>query len=252
MDKLTMKKLPNAPLQEVLFEIYWDLDYNANGFPFDNDFGLAKGKFSALIENNFPFAEQLLPENITIPQQVALRFWTAEKNYPVIQIGHGVLTVNDTEKNYIWEDNYKPLILETIDFLQKSYKKVLKYNRLRLKYIDAVDISDDEYANVKVFIKENLQVSLENTFEIADLAKDIQIGQSFKLADNSNFSLTISTGFNQQKQQYAVVWSLEVDKSGDFSQDEITDWLEFAHSKTSDTFKNMLNPTFYDSFTSRN
>jgi uncharacterized protein (TIGR04255 family) len=254
MNQSKIKKLPNAPLKEVIFELFWSLDYDQNGFPVDNNaFGLAKGKFSTLIEDDFKHLDYLLPDNIVLPQQVALRFWKDKNIYPVIQIGMGVIAVNDTEKNYVWEDTYKPLVLKAIENLEKSYRfKNLNYNKVRLKYIDSVDISDEEYANVRTFIKEKLNLNIENGFSVQGISKDINVSQSFLLEDGSNFVLSVNTGFNQQNQQNAIVWSLEVSKTGQIATQEISDWLEIAHEKTSSTFKNMLNPSFYDSFITGN
>jgi hypothetical protein len=53
-----IEKLPNAPLQEVIFELLWVTENDEQGFPVH-------------------------------------QFWKGENEWPVVQIGPGILVVND-------------------------------------------------------------------------------------------------------------------------------------------------------------
>ena len=60
-----MSKLPKAPLQEVIFEIRWNLKPGVDaGHMFDEDFELASGRLSALVENHFHYYKRIVPQEI--------------------------------------------------------------------------------------------------------------------------------------------------------------------------------------------
>ena len=48
------KKLPNAPLQEVVFEVLWELQEDEAGMPYDAGFDLAQGVFARMAKECFP------------------------------------------------------------------------------------------------------------------------------------------------------------------------------------------------------
>lgn len=99
------EKLSKAPLQEVVFEIHWKLDFLAEqGLYNDPGFAFASGRFSELAVREYSKYISLKPP--TIPEQLFAfkavhQFWKEDNTYPVMQLGLGLFTVNDTDLNYL-------------------------------------------------------------------------------------------------------------------------------------------------------
>ena len=99
-----MAKLPNAPLQEAVFELRWTLDVSTDDQQeIDAGYELAHGKFQAAAEADFPVYRRLFPASIPpalLNYKVVHQFWREDQQFPVLQLGPGVFTVNDTDQNY--------------------------------------------------------------------------------------------------------------------------------------------------------
>ncbi len=101
-DNSHFAKLPNAPLQEVIFELRWKLDFDpVSQSQIDKDFQFAFANFSALSVSKMRHKVNLKPSampDILFINRPIYQFWAAENQYPVFQLGQGVFTVNETDK----------------------------------------------------------------------------------------------------------------------------------------------------------
>jgi len=239
-------KLPNAPLQEVIFELLWEIGRDEKGFPFDEEFNFAKGVFADITKHDFPFRKNTLLDTTQIrfyPVPVH-QFWKAENTWPVLQIGHGMLVVNDIEANYTW-DNYKNLIHQAIDFLLKSWQKELFFFTARLKYIDAYEIGD---VNKLKFINENIKLTLQNHFISNVDVVTLNVNQTFKLEHDNFLEVVLSTGLSPDNKP-ALIWQSTVYNEGKMNREQLINWLENAHEIASKHFKQFINQELYDKFT---
>ena len=112
-----ISKLPKAPLQEVIFELRWKLDFDLSSqSQVDQEFQFAFANFSALsadkMKHKIILKPSVIPDNFFINRPV-YQFWAEKNQYPVFQLGPGVFTVNETEKNYEWK-YFRSLILEGV------------------------------------------------------------------------------------------------------------------------------------------
>jgi uncharacterized protein (TIGR04255 family) len=239
-------KLPKAPLQEVIFELYWDMDYNELGVPLDPRFEIAQGVFAGLIEKDFPFRKRTVPEGfpVNIYPKTIHQFWKADKSWPVVQIGPGIIAVNDTDKNYHWDKSFFPLIKYSCEQLFKAYKNEIYFNKISIRYIDAVEINDK---NPLDFINSNFKVEVKSSFEISGLLTGANISQVFRLADDSQLSIVISNGLKNNGSA-AMIWQSQIQKEQTFTLDEVFDWTHSSHKVLSDLFKKVITPEFYGSF----
>lgn len=237
-------KLKNAPLKEVIFELHWSSAVDNSGIQIDLGFDLAQGKFSQSVKSEYPVHKKLIPDNIPIKIYGAPlhQYWKAESMWPVIQHGQGMLAVNDVELNYEWENSFKPNVLSAIEKLIASYEEVPTFNRVKLQYIDAWDVEDNDS---RKFIAENLLTEIKFSYPEPGIAKNFNIFQSFQMDDSSEIQLVISNGINNINQKQSIVWTTTIEKISNFDSDEIENWLEKAHSELSKMFKNMLKPEFY-------
>ena len=241
------RKLKNAPLREAIFELTWQSPLDSTGFPEDKEFELALGKFDSAITKNFPVKKKVGPSAsvMRVYGRPVYQFWKGNVEWPVIQLGPGVLTVNDTDKTYVWDSSFRPNLVRAIESLKKSYTQLPDFNRLSLKYIDSVDISPD--IDFRKFISENLQTTLINEFDIPGKPIGLNINQAFEV-DGSSVLLNIQNAINNVTGSHSLVWMTTVEKRGSIEFERITDWLDFAHNITSDLFVKMLKPAFYESF----
>lgn len=242
---MSRTKLKKAPLREVIFELHWNCPIDNTGMQKDEEFEFAQGRFAERIKNYFPVYKKLIPEGfpLNIIHAPIHQYWKGEFKWPVVQHGQGIIALNEVEEGYEWEKTFKPTIKQVLEVLFNSYEKYPKYERLKLQYIDAWDINQE---NPYEFIEKNLQTSLKWNYKSFGSSKDLNFFQSFELEDKSNLLINISTGLNNKTLSKSILTSISVEKQGNFSQDNIFDWTEFAHDICSNTFKNMLNKDFYE------
>ncbi|WP_373513340.1 TIGR04255 family protein [Persicitalea sp.] len=241
-------KLPKAPLKEVIFEIFWDVQITPEGLAIDSDFEFALGLFAKKIKASHSKDKKLYPNGapLQLTGKVTHQFWRDEMTWPIVQLGPGVMTVNDTDITYDWENGYFDLVQNCLDYLFESYEYKININQLQLKYIDAVDLaSDTDYVG---FLKDHLRIELRNDFTLPGKAVGAHVNQGFQLEDGSLLTLFAGDAVNQSTKQTAAVWTTTVFKTGNFSQDEIVEWLSRAHDIASATFKEMVSPQFYKTF----
>lgn len=243
---MSIAKLRNAPLKEVIFELHWHEDTDALGTPYDAGFDLAQGKLADKLKKNFPVHKKLLPDGVPFKVFGAPihQYWKAEFEWPVIQHGQGILAINENEVGYEWEKTYKPTVLEAIDLLISAYDDPLRFNGMILKYIDAYDVEELEPL---IFVKENLQTDLKTGYKHPGNLRNFNVSQVFELENGSLMYLNIANGTNNKNNKPSIIWSTTVEKRFNFTNKEIEPWLESAHKATSAMFKNMLKPEFYAS-----
>ncbi len=250
-EKMPSQKLKQAPLQEVIFELIWKLPTNENGVLHDPGFDLAQGEFAAKIRQHFPVYKRLVPDGFVplfLPRRVH-QFWKDEQTWPVVQLGQGILAVNDSDSNYSWKNNFQSNIKKAVKILQSSYagKFDLEIERVRLQYIDAVEF-DPRKELATDFVARNMSTVLKNDYKLAGKPIDVHIAQTFQLKDNSILQLNIQNGIHNRTGNPAIIWTTAVEKTSGLNFKNLFLWLESAHETTSDTFRNMLNPDFYASF----
>lgn len=243
-----MNKLSKAPLQEVIFELLWDIEFNPQGNPFDPNFELAQGIFAKRVSDRFPERKRTLPEGIPLkiyPKAIH-QFWKGSNIWPVVQLGPGILAINDTEVNYEWGESFFPMIKSGIDDLEESYEQQLMYKNVSLRYIDAVEI-ETKSNNILDFINSKFNVRINNEFNYSGNISSINFNQTFDLEDGSKLSFIISDGRNKLNKP-ALIWQTYIFSNSKKTKQEIISWVNKAHEITSNTFKDSIKTDFYDSF----
>jgi len=254
-----MSQLPNAPLQEVIFEIRWALKPGKELGQIeivDQDFELASGRLSSVIEKEFTFYKRIVPKDL--PEQFlnyipVHQYWISENKWPVLQLGPGIFTINCTDEDYDWETGFRQLIEKGIGWLIEAYKQPLNFQFASLKYIDAINV--ENYGSIKngwsEFIKSHFNFEYYNKFNTRGRQKRIQVNQTFELTDKSELQLFISDGITKNKK--ALIWQTSVMKKATFkTTSELINWADYAHSITHELFKEMIKPDLYVSFSTKN
>lgn len=246
---MSNKELKNKPLIEAVFELRWKLE-EINRTLVDRHFNLLIGRIYDKVSNEYPYYEKLpsasIPDEIS-PYFVKYRFRKSENQWPLIQIGPGIITLNDTD-NYKWEDFF-PRIRRLLEAFYQTYPEIdkLKINNLLLRYIDAV-IVDISKVDIFNFIKENLKldVMLHNSlFENPGLQKipfELDLRFSFESKEPEGLaSLRIARGLVHEKD--AIIWETILQSSKSNSPQGITEvqsWINNAHDLVIDWFFKMI------------
>lgn len=246
--RASISKLPNSPLQEVIFEMLLNQEVDANGNPTGESFDLAQGIFDKKVSKDFKHRVTIpSPLNFKIFPWIKHQYWTSKDQWPVVQIGPGILTINDTEVTYEWHTFYS-LILQTGKRLAESYEKKLDIKKLALRYINAIALEDADAEQKLNFINTNFRIHFTNDFSIKGATLlGLNNNQTYELNDGSLVNLSLTDGESKENKP-AIIWQIQVARSGVRTPEEIAEWLKLAHSIASNLFKDTLSPKFYESF----
>jgi uncharacterized protein (TIGR04255 family) len=243
------KPLKHKPLIEAIFEFRWELQEQTPGMEVDPHYKILIGRMYDRISDEYPFHEQL--PTATMPDEIAgyvvqHRFRKGRDKWPLVQMGPGILTVNDTG-GYVWED-FNKRISHLLNVLFESYPDAennLKTNRLLLRYIDAVDSGESDIFN---FLREKMKMNIEvhpQLFEetgVSNSHPDFDLRFSFPSAEPPGIAhLRFVRG--KRKDVNGLIWETMVQSGEDnapATKKEINSWVHKAHDLTDDWFFKMI------------
>ena len=244
---MSRAKLKRAPLKEVVLELFWELSQSSQfSPPADVGYELALGSFAEKIRNHgFPVRKRIVPDQLKLFSKPEYQFWTKEATWPVVQLGRGIMTVNDTDVNYIWKPNFFTAIQKAIESLLESYEVQPHFNKIKLQYINSIDINDRSPLD---FIQKEMLVEIIRKNDLPGNGENISIGQTWRQRDDSVLGISLQNGINNQTGAKAVIWTIMVELTQILDKESIFKWLDEAHNLTSNTFVNTLNKDLYASF----
>ncbi|MBI5764431.1 MAG: TIGR04255 family protein [Planctomycetes bacterium] len=256
---MNSRELKNKPLVEAIFEIRWQLSKKAPGIEYDPHYRLLLGRLFDRLQSEYPEHEQLdaanIPDEIA-GQVVQHRFRVGASKWPLIQLGPGICTVNDTAE-YTWS-SYQRHVVKAKNHLYDAHPKPseLRVESLSLRYINAIEI-DYEKNSVSEFLKDNLKVSVslpsnlfQNT-EVEPLPRHFQLQQWYRATKPKGIiQLSIATGRKSDK--LALIWDTTVKSAGNDlpnMSDSFEGWLDQAHTLAYDWFFKMIDGKLHKEFT---
>lgn len=236
-------KLKNPPIVEVVVEIRWG--EKVPNLNVDSRYRFLLGRLFEKLSDKYPEIEYLpaaqVPEQM-IRQVVQYRFRKGKDEWPLIQIGPGVFTINDTE-NYEWI-NFRKNCENAIKALYASSPEPedLKINEIILRYINAININYNE-SNIIDFLREQMKISLSfpdmlfNSQTIANLPSSLECTSSFKCQKpNGVVTLKVSTGLKNNEPALIFELLLSQNENVPIMPDGFKPWLDSAHSILEDWF----------------
>jgi len=248
---MTKKILKNKPLVEAIFELRWELQRLESGMMVDPKYKVLVGRIYDRIKDDYPYYEQLPTANI--PDEAAAyvvqhRFRKKKNDWPLIQIGPGIITVNDTE-NYDWED-FKDRIKKIINVLFESYidtENSLKISSLILRYIDAIEF-DYNKDNILFFLKDNFKIDLsvyDKLFEETGV-ENSPVGIDMKLsyrASKPKGLITLRFVRGEVRNSESLIWETLFQSFGEDvpkTIDTIIEWCNQGHDLTDNWFFKLI------------
>jgi uncharacterized protein (TIGR04255 family) len=243
---MTARVLRNKPLVEAIFELRWELEEPAPGLKRDPHYKILVGSIYDNISDDYPFHQQL--PTAVMPDEIAAyvvqhQFRKGKNEWPLIQIGPGVVTLNDTN-GYIWED-FEKRILRLTETLFEVYpnSENLTVNTVLLRYIDAINF-DYQDSDIFEFLKAQMKMNISvypKLFEdtgVSELPTGFDLNFSFP-SEKPKGALHLRFTRGQKKGADVLMWETIVQSVGDDvpkAKDKIPPWLELAHDLTSDWF----------------
>lgn len=252
------KRLPNNPLIEAIFEFRWLLQKDTSkNIEYDENYNFLIGLFYNRIKDIFPYRENLpssqMPAEI-IPYVPQYRFSKKEKTWPLVQLGPGILTVNDTD-SYAWENNFEDLCCKAIQNIYKCYPGTnnLNLKGLTLRYINALKIDNVdilEYMHNLLKLKINFPQSLFETTEIHSIPNSLSTVFSFPISKPEGIVM-YKFAKGKKDNSDALIWEISIiskDAEKINLPTEIGKWLSDAHSIAEKSFFAFSEGELYRSF----
>lgn len=238
----TPHELPNKPLVEAIFELRWNIKQGPDPTTgSDPGFQILLGRFYDKVSHSFPEIVNLpaaqIPEEM-VAFTVRQQFRTAPNQWPVVQLGPGIMTVNETQ-GYT-SDGFKACVQRCVGALFESYPAnlaELRPRQLSLRYVNAVPY-DKQPGEVLNFLRENLHTDIViDPLLYEESAGGVQppIGLNLNLsfpvpALAASISTSFSTGLSSGKK--AIVWQLTAQTAGEPPNDpsSIDTWVSSLHA----------------------
>ncbi len=178
------------------------------------------------------------------------RFRAGINQWPLIQIGAGVFTVNDSYDSgdkYDWED-FKGRCLDGLKTLLNVYPIGSAVESINLKYVNAFKFNFEEN-NISSFLKEKMKadtVSLPKKIHEDIKAEEKPLNFNFTLSHscsepNTLLKIQIASGKNNGEDCLIGNIDLTADKLNIPSlPDDLDQWLEAVHSKIEEVFFTLI------------
>lgn len=234
--------LKSNSLVEAWLEIRWHLPPgDPPQFTRDPAFAFALGPFREGIREIFGYIENTdaFDSPFEIAYAVRHRFRPAKDAWPILQIGHGVASVNFTTP-YSWED-FRSMALFLREKLLAAYSQQgLRAQNLILRYRNAVPYAYSSN-DLLGFLRSNLNVELH----LPDSVPGFAAAKYFPTTSNINLTYDLAEPKGTGTLQFVtatskvdgevVVWQLGI-SSGNGDIPELSDanafgiWLDKAHA----------------------
>jgi uncharacterized protein (TIGR04255 family) len=252
-------KLSKAPLVEAILEIRWGLVEQAPGVAIDPRYKILVGRLYDRLESIYPFHEPLptasMPDEM-LGHVVQHRFRTAENRWPLVQVGPGLATLNETE-NYTWDDfeSRSHKLLECLFSAYPDAPNSLSIISLQLRYIDAI-VFDFARDSLFEFMAEKLKINLAfpptlfQNAPIHPLPAGFNVLFSFPTTDpKGTIRLRFARGTRHDRE--ALIWETVV-QSDEADVPEMPAgfqaWLTGAHTLTHNLFFKLIEGPLEESF----
>ena len=233
-------KLHRKPLLEAVFEFKWKTRDRNDGVSVDPDYTFLIGLFKNAVRDRFPEAVQLPTSQIPVEMAshvAQYQFRVARNQWPLVQLGPGVVTVNETS-SYEWDNHFETDCKNTVKQLLDvhPHSDSVQPFQAQLRFINGIFIDDDE--NVLSVLENGLNTHISLPERVMDVVGSdtdpIGLGMSFSypIIDPPS-TLIVKFNRGQAHDRDALIWEISVladeqNIRSFFSQ--YSAWLDSAHA----------------------
>ncbi|PWB81022.1 MAG: hypothetical protein C3F08_02915 [Candidatus Methylomirabilota bacterium] len=245
--------LPNKPLIEAIAEIKWGKESEL-----DPGFQVIVGRLYERLQGDYPEIEDLptaqVPPAMTI-HMARHRFRRKKDGWPLVQIGPGILTVNETE-TYRWDDfssRVKVALAKLYDV--QPFREGININQLLLRYINAIEfdyLSQDLTALLSKKMRAHISIPRE-LFQQTPVRERLQ-GLNLQLtfpAESPRGVFHVAFGTGRKEDKRALIWELQMRSAGPDVPDmplAFDTWLASAHELAEQWFFEIIKGELLESF----
>lgn len=245
------RDLLQKPLVEAILEVRWALEPGPDPeTKRDPHYKFLLGTLRKSVEQDYPHHEELpaaaAPDQLT-PHLVHHRFRVSPGGWPLLQVGPGVFTVNETE-NYRWTD-FEKRVNDGIRQLVASHPKpdALTFEVTMLRYINALTV-DPAKVNVLEFLATKMKTYLalpESIFTDNQIGRiPVSMGCQLVFPCNSpNGVLQFRFGTGQRAKQPALIFELWfTSREGHVPKipEQFREWVRGAHGVLETAFFKLI------------
>lgn len=261
-----MPTLNKKPLVEAILEVRWELSRTAPAdvvavhgvappMQADPHFRLLTARLFDRLNEKYPFPEQLPAANLPaelFPYTVQHRFRSSENGWPLVQVGPGILTVNETT-GYEWR-TFSDSADHAVRALFSAHPRPseLRVRSLALRYIDAFVLPDDgdpfHFLRTKLKIDIGLPEKLFGPHRVNAAPTSLAWECAFDAADPGG-RVTLRLGLGEANAARALIMETQFESA---SQDlpalpqGFQDWASRAHQVTRDWFFTLIEGELYE------
>jgi uncharacterized protein (TIGR04255 family) len=244
----------NAPLGEVVAELFWKLTplSSVPGAAVDPFFDTTLERFStAIAKLGFASVERLIPAGVPlelVAAQPVSRFRPKKDSWPLYQLGPGVLTCNVVPPYGGW-NVFRNTVADGIGALFEAFPAAdvaLKVDVLRLRYINGFDAAQGYRDNPLAYLQSHLGLKLAPPApllaRLGSSAEQVIPAYDTMMPTKDGREVSIKVMIGQKSNSPAVVVELWVtqNKQAPSKAQAIRDWFDAAHSVLHDTFEFLL------------
>ncbi len=258
--KTEIPPLLSPPLAEAIFELRWELQTDPQtGRLRDPAYPMMYGRIYERFKKEFPIIEdlpsvQVHPEGS--PYVVRHRLRKDKNGWPLVQVGPGIVTVNDA-KGYSWKQ-FKGLIARLIEAIAELYPVgafPLNLVKCEVRYVNGFQFdmqSEDalDFLAEKLHTKIGLDPELFSNNEVGSKPQGVALNLAYQLnRPVGNLAFSFNLGHMDNKPAYilqTVVQSLgetvPQDKGG------FDAWLNEAHDVAENCFLTFCKGSLIEKF----
>lgn len=236
-----VRPLLYKPLVEAIFEFRWQI----SGDEGDPHYPLFVGRLYDRVRSEYPFHEPLpsalFPLSV-VASIVQHRFRAKKDRWPLVQVGPGIVTVNDTE-GYIWQD-FGPRTKALMKAIYEAYPEPqeLRVANLNLRYLDAFELELDQ--NMLVYLSEKLKSTVSLPSQLFADAAVSSVPNAFNMmasfaTTKPKGSILVRFASGKHVGKPALIMELAVHSDAPNipnMPEEFEIWVETAHKLTDDWF----------------
>ena len=233
--------ISKPPLLEAVFEMRWELSPVPNAqIRRDPAYPLLYGRLYDRFKKDYTVVEDLPSVQVHpdgSPYTVRHRMRKAAGEYPLVQIGPGILTVN-LGKDYSW-DRFREEIVRIFEGFTDFYPAStfpLNILKTEIRYINGIEFAEGE--DVLQFFSEKLHTKIEldpdmfSKINIDPKAQGVGLNMGFQINQPVG-AVMLSLGSGQMEDKPAIIQQTLIQSIGENSPQELGSldpWLDAMHN----------------------
>lgn len=241
-----MSQLPKAPLLEVILELTWQSNSEAELKKYQLMVGALCSKLSELYETpQFLLPDPSMPIVLAVGKPV-YRFHRKGNPSQLFQVGPGLLSVNLVGNQYDW-DRFLPEVMEVVKALNSVYDFNAQQGLgVNLKYVDFFPYDFTTRNDLTQFINKNFHIQIQ-----ADFFEDIkELGfRTGFVTPAGIFRMVINTAQITESKKLGIIIESQLNNMVPVNDHErFKEVICNSHEYLSDFFKKMTAGELYESF----